>query len=70
MSSPPPPQHDGDDLEGFSLPVEIEVYIQPDGSVVFADLEEGTIPIVDELDPDHNAPDDSPTEGDTTHNEA
>ncbi|MGF1505331.1 MAG: hypothetical protein ACFB51_09445 [Anaerolineae bacterium] len=37
--------------EHFSLPVEIEVYIQPDVSVVFADLEEGALPIARELDP-------------------
>ena len=33
------------------LPVEVEVYINPDGSVTFADLEEKAIPIARALNP-------------------
>ena len=34
------------------LPVEIEIYINSDGSVTFADLEEGVLPIARQLNPD------------------
>ena len=34
------------------IPVEVEVYIAPDGSVTFADLEAGMLPAARELDPD------------------
>ncbi len=34
------------------LPVEVEVFINPDGSVTFADLEAGTLPIAHHLNPD------------------
>jgi hypothetical protein len=34
------------------LPVEVEVFINPDGSVTFADLEAGTLPIVYHLNPE------------------
>lgn len=33
------------------LPVEVEVYVEPDGSVTFADLAAGLLPVVDRLDP-------------------
>ena len=33
------------------LPIEVEIYVNPDGSVTFADLEAGTLPIVRELNP-------------------
>lgn len=50
------------------LPIEIEVYLNPDGSVTFADLAEAAIPIVHKLNPDQSlvcelpAPD-SPDDG-------
>ena len=34
------------------IPVEIEIYLNPDGSVTFADLEEHAISLARELDPD------------------
>ena len=34
------------------LPVEVEVYIEADGSVTFADLEAGMLPVAFELNPD------------------
>ncbi len=34
------------------LPIEVEVYIDPDGTVTFADLEASLIPIVRWLNPD------------------
>lgn len=34
-----------------ALPVEIEVYVEPDGSVVFADLAAGALPLADALSP-------------------
>jgi hypothetical protein len=34
------------------IPVEIEIYLNPDGSVTFADLEEHAIDLARELDPD------------------
>jgi hypothetical protein len=41
------------DQEGrLPVPVEVEVYINPDGSVTFADLEEQTVLIAQRLNPD------------------
>lgn len=37
--------------EELKLPVEVEIYIDPDGSVVFADLEQKVIPIARRLNP-------------------
>lgn len=34
------------------IPIEIEIYLNPDGSVTFADLEEHIVPLARELDPD------------------
>lgn len=34
------------------IPVEIEIYLNPDGSVTFADLEEHAVAIARELDPE------------------
>lgn len=34
------------------LPVEVEVYIEADGTVTFADLEAGMLPVARELNPD------------------
>jgi hypothetical protein len=42
------------------LPVEVEVYINPDGSVTFADLEAGAIPIARRLNPDQAPACDTP----------
>lgn len=40
------------DSDNPRLPIEVEVYINPDGSVTFADLEAGTLPIAHHLNPD------------------
>ncbi len=40
------------DSEDGDLPVEVEIYIQPDGTVVFADLAADTVPIAQQLNPD------------------
>lgn len=37
------------------LAIEVEVYIEPDGSVTFADLEAGMIPVARALNPDDPA---------------
>lgn len=34
------------------IPIEIEIYLNPDGSVTFADLEEHALALARELDPD------------------
>jgi hypothetical protein len=47
-ASPTPPSSDSEPL----LPVEIEFYIEADGTVVFADLAADIIPIAQELNPD------------------
>lgn len=44
--SPPP------DEQPPLLPVEVEVYINPDGTVTFADLEEKVLPVARSLNPD------------------
>jgi hypothetical protein len=56
----------------LTIPVEIEIYVNPDGSVTFADLEEQTLAIVKALNPDHDLacassarPIDSPDVNDT-----
>lgn len=49
LHGPKSPESEDDDLR---LPIEVEVYINPDGSVTFADLEAGTLPIAHQLDPD------------------
>ena len=46
--SPTPPQPDSQK----PLPVEVEFYIEADGTVVFADLAADLIPIAQELNPD------------------
>lgn len=46
---PDPPE--GDEAE-FNLPQEVELYIQPDGSVVFADLAADLLLLAKELNPD------------------
>lgn len=52
-----PDPHDEPGAPRPALPVEIEVYVEPDGSVVFADLAAGAQPLADAL-----APPDSPAE--------
>jgi hypothetical protein len=68
MDQPPrSPSEDQDD----NLPVEVELYIEPDGSVTFADLAADTLPIVKALNPDqplacdvpHEAADGDPSKG-------
>jgi hypothetical protein len=46
--SPTPPSSEPEPL----LPVEIEFYIEPDGTVVFADLAADILPIAQQLNPD------------------
>jgi hypothetical protein len=46
--NPDPEEEAGDG----DLPVEVELYIQPDGTVIFADLAADTIPIAQQLNPD------------------
>lgn len=41
-----------DDPENV-LPIEIEFYIEPDGSVTFADLAAEIVPVAHSLNPDH-----------------
>ncbi|MBN1310844.1 MAG: hypothetical protein JXB30_05430 [Anaerolineae bacterium] len=43
------------------LPAEVEVYINPDGSVTFADLEANMVSVARKLDPDWAAPGDADT---------
>jgi hypothetical protein len=31
------------------FPAEVEIYVEPDGSVTFADLAEGLLPVIDRL---------------------
>ena len=45
----PDPEEEAGDGD---LPVEVEIYIQPDGTVVFADLAAETVPIAQQLNPD------------------
>lgn len=52
MTDNPTEENPKPEAEEFRLPVEVEIYIDPDGSVVFADLEEQTLPIARQLDPD------------------
>jgi hypothetical protein len=42
------------------LPVEVEVYINPDGSVTFADLEAAMLPVAAALNPDQPLACDAP----------
>lgn len=42
----------GDERRRPVLPVEVEVYIEADGTVTFADLEAGMLPVAHELNPD------------------
>lgn len=51
MAELPSPEGQPDKEEEFLLPIEVEIYIEPDGSVTFADLEAGTLPIAQQLDP-------------------
>jgi hypothetical protein len=49
---------------GPPFPAEVEIYVEPDGSVTFADLAEGLLPVVDRLDPAASrsaGPDSDPT---------
>ena len=46
--TPPPSSSDSEPL----LPVEIEFYIEADGTVVFADLAADIVPIAQELNPE------------------
>jgi hypothetical protein len=41
-----------DAQDHVALPVEIEIYVEADGSVTFADLAEGTLPLAQALNPD------------------
>lgn len=52
-----------EDKPGRLLPVEVEVYIEPDGSVTFADLEAHMLPVAHELNPDEPLACDVPPAG-------
>jgi hypothetical protein len=60
-----PPDSRPDDSKPL-LPVEVEFYIEADGTVVFADLAADLIPIAHELNPDQplvcDVPDRTPAE--------
>ena len=43
-----------DDSQESPLPVEVELYVEPDGTVVFADLAADVLPIACALDPDQS----------------
>ncbi len=45
------------------LPIEVEIYINPDGSVTFADLEASLIPVAEKLEPGSITLDAEPPEG-------
>jgi len=47
-----------------ALPIEVELYIQPDGSVVFADLAMEVLPVAQALNPDQPLLCDIPPSGD------
>lgn len=47
----PRPAPDAPNGAASPLPVEVEVYINPDGSVTFADLEAGMLPVAEALNP-------------------
>ena len=49
------------------LPAEVEVYVNPDGSVTFADLEADMVSVARKLDPGWTAPGSSGTAGDATY---
>ncbi len=77
MAELPPDDQTQPDDEEFRLPVEVEIYIDPDGTVVFADLEEGTLPLARQLDPDWQqgegtfcVPEQSDEPGEDTNNNA
>ncbi len=40
-----------DDTRKPLLPIEVEIYVNPDGSVTFADLEASLVPVAQKLDP-------------------
>lgn len=43
---------DGQDhTSNLLLPAEVEIYINPDGSVTFADLEASLVPVAESLEP-------------------
>lgn len=46
-----PPEQNPIEEQLPTLPVEVELYIQPDGSVVFADLAAELLPLAMTLDP-------------------
>jgi len=69
MAELPPNNQQEDDEVEFSVPIEVEIYIDADGTVTFADLETEIIPLAKELDPDwaqgegaYCLPEDSTTE--------
>lgn len=50
------PDRQDDTLKSL-LPIEVEIYINPDGSVTFADLEASLIPVAEKLEPGSITPD-------------
>ncbi len=45
-----------DDARKPLVPIEVEIYVNPDGSVTFADLEASLVPVARKLDPDSAMP--------------
>ena len=58
-----PTERPGGDEERRLLPVEVEVYIEADGAVTFADPEAGMLPVARELNPDQPLACDVPPQG-------
>jgi hypothetical protein len=46
------PGSEGDSRRQSPLPVEVEIYVEADGSVTFADLAAELLPLARQLDPD------------------
>ncbi|NDJ54673.1 MAG: hypothetical protein GYB68_16520 [Chloroflexi bacterium] len=63
MQQPDPQPTHSDQSDEPILPIEIEVYINPDGSVTFADLEASVVPIAQALNPDDPIACDLPQNG-------
>ncbi len=56
--TPTPSDHD------VPLPVRVEIFVEPDGTVVFADLAADLIPVAQAVDPAFAARAPEPSEGD------
>lgn len=50
-----PKSHDRIPGDKLVLPIEVEIFVEPDGSVTFADLASDLVPIATQLDPKSTA---------------